>query len=258
MMQAMPHEQAEDLLGAVLDGELDALTSARVEVHVAACPACTAEVARLQALSDVIRARATRHAMPEGLRASLFPKLAAVDRTPAPIPLSERLKGWLRPAAGGFAIGAALATGFAVLVDTRNADDILADNIVSAHVRGLQPGHLTDVQVSDQHQVKPWFDGKVDFAPPVKDLSAQGFDLVGGRLDYFQGRPAAVVVYRRHLHLIDLFVTRTEDAGTTALAAHSTASGYNVVRWSAGGQNYWAVSDLNQAELKEFAEAIRS
>jgi anti-sigma factor RsiW len=257
MMQAMPHDQAEDLLGAVLDGELDALTSARVEAHIGACPACAAEFARIQALSIAIRERATRHLMPDALRASLLPQPAIADRAAPPRPLSDRLKRWLRPAAGGFAIGAALATGFAVLVDTHDTDTELADNIVSAHVRGLQPGHLTDVEVSDQHQVKPWFDGRVDFAPPVKDLSAQGFDLVGGRLDYFQGRPAAVVVYRRHLHVIDLFVIHADNAGTTAPAAHSTPSGYNFVRWSAGGQDYWAVSDLNQAELKEFAEAIR-
>jgi anti-sigma factor RsiW len=257
MMQAMAHEKAEDLLGAVLDGELDALTSAQVEAHISACPTCLAEFARLTALSAAIRERATRHAMPDTLRGSLFLRPSAVERSQERRPLLDRWKHWLRPAAGGFAVGAALATGFAVLINTHDADTQLADNIIAAHVRGLQPGHLTDVEVSDQHQVKPWFDGKVDFAPTVKDLSAQGFDLVGGRLDYFQGRPAAVVVYRRHLHVIDLFVTRADTQTTAAPAAHSTSSGYNVVRWSAAGQDYWAVSDLNQTELKEFAEAVR-
>jgi len=255
-MQAIPHEQARDLLGAILDGELDALTSARVEAHVGACPACAAELERLAALSAAIREHATRHTTPDALRDALFPKPAPAARSPAPNPMRDRLARWLRPAAGGFAIGAALATGFAVMVDTHDADTQLADNIVSAHVRGLQPGHLTDVQVSDQHQVKPWFDGKVDFVPPVKDLTPQGFDLVGGRLDYFRGRPAAVVVYRRRLHIIDLFVARTETQAATP-AALSTSSGYNVVRWTAGGQEYWAVSDMNAAELMEFAEAVR-
>jgi anti-sigma factor RsiW len=162
---------------------------------------------------------------------------------------------WLRPATGGFALGAALAASVAVLIDTRGTDDALTDTIVAAHVRGLQPGHLTDVQISDQHQVKPWFDGKVDFAPPVKDLTAQGFDLVGGRLDYFRGRPAAVVVYRHKLHLIDLFVARAD--GNADMTAHATPSGYNVEHWTDGGQEYWAVSDLNQTELKDFADAVR-
>jgi anti-sigma factor RsiW len=257
MMQAMLHEQAEDLLGAMLDGELDALTSAKVEAHVGVCPACTVEFARLSALSAAIRERATRHAAPDALRHALFPAPAPVGRTPALSPMRDRLARWLRPAAGGFAIGAALATGFAVLVDTHDADTQIADNIVAAHVRGLQPGHLTDVQISDQHQVKPWFDGRIDLAPPVKDLTAQGFDLVGGRLDYFQGREAAVVVYRRHLHVIDLFVARSANAGSVSSAGLVTSNGYNIVHWRDGGREYWAVSDLNAAELGDFAEAVR-
>lgn len=255
MMQAMLHEQAEDLLSALLDGELDALTSARVEAHVGVCPTCTAEFARLTALSAAIRERATRHPVPDALRDAVFPKPAPAARTPSP--LRDRLSRWLRPAAGGFVVGAALATGFAVLIDTHDADTQLADNIVSAHVRGLQAGHLTDVQISDQHQVKPWFDGKIDLAPPVKDLTAQGFDLVGGRLDYFQGREAAVVVYHRHLHVIDLFVARSAKAGAVSGPSLTTANGYNIVHWRDGDREFWAVSDVNAAELNEFAEAIR-
>ena len=168
------------------------------------------------------------------------------------------MRRWLRPAGAGFAVGAALAASLAVLIDTRGVDSTLSDSIVTAHIRALQPGHLTDVQISDQHQVKPWFDGKIDFAPPVKELSEQGFDLVGGRLDYIGGKEAAVIVYRRKLHMIDLFVTRSRHDGAVAEAlpaAHATPSGYNVVRWSDGGQDYWAISDLNRNELGDFAKA---
>jgi anti-sigma factor RsiW len=114
------------------------------------------------------------------------------------------------------------------------------------------------VQISDQHQVKPWFDGKIDFAPPVKELGDQGFDLVGGRLDYIDGKEAAVVVYRRKLHMIDLFVTRADHTAPHPdgiPAPHTTPSGYNIERWSDGGQDYWAVSDLNRNELGDFAKA---
>jgi anti-sigma factor RsiW len=255
MTAEITHAEAFAMLNAALDDELDAMTQMRVEAHLAGCPDCTAEHARLSALSSAIRENATRHQAPDALRAALL-AMAPVGPVPAGnvVPL-RRPNRWLRPATGGFALGAALAASVAVLIDTRSVDDTLTDTIVAAHVRGLQPGHLTDVQISDQHQVKPWFDGKVDFAPPVKDLTAQGFDLVGGRLDYFRGRPAAVVVYRHKLHLIDLFVARAD--GNADMTAHATPSGYNVEHWTDGGQEYWAVSDLSQAGLKEFAEAVR-
>lgn len=256
MTADITHAEAIAMLNAALDDELDAMTQMRVDAHLAGCQDCAAEHARLSALSSAIRENATRHQAPGALRAALLGMLPA---EPPPqvgnvVPL-RRPNRWLRPATGGFALGAALAASVAVLIDTRGTDDALTDTIVAAHVRGLQPGHLTDVQISDQHQVKPWFDGKVDFAPPVKDLTAQGFDLVGGRLDYFRGRPAAVVVYRHKLHLIDLFVARAD--GTAEMTAHATPSGYNVEHWTDGGQEYWAVSDLSQAGLKEFAEAVR-
>ena len=178
MRAEIDHAEAEILLSAALDGELDAMTAMRVEAHIAECPACAAEYARLSALSAAIRERATRHQAPEALRAALLGTAAVPAQANNVVPL-RRPNRWLRPAGGGFALGAALAASIAVMIDTRGVDDTLTDTIVAAHVRGLQPGHLTDVQISDQHQVKPWFDGKVDFAPPVKDLTAQGFDLVG-------------------------------------------------------------------------------
>jgi anti-sigma factor RsiW len=202
-------------------------------------------------------------------KASLLPIDQPSGATPSPVrsvgaatlsPLGRgfRPRAWLRPAAGGFTVGAALAAGLALLITTSNMNDTVTDSIVTAHIRALQPGHLTDVQISDQHQVKPWFDGKIDFAPPVKELGDQGFDLVGGRLDYIQGREAAVIVYRHKLHMIDLFVTRADQGGSGAASAPSprtTPSGYNVERWTDGGQDYWAVSDLNRNELGDFAKA---
>ena len=259
MTQTIDHAEAKQLMQASLDGELDAMTQLRFDAHMAACPRCSADYASLKALSAAIRTQATRYTAPAELRAALAKALpidAAEPSKPSNVvPFHRR---WLGPAGAGFAVGAALAASLAIMIDTHSADDMLAAGIVTAHVRALQPGHLTDVQVSDQHQVKPWFDGKIDFAPAVKELSDQGFDLVGGRLDYIDGQEAAVIVYRRKLHMIDLFVTHTRHGGghpDSLPAAHATPSGYNVVRWSDNGQDYWAISDLNRNELGDFAKA---
>ena len=289
MMRELDHLEAHALLHPALDGELDTLDMMRFERHLAECAKCAADYARLKALSTAIRERATRYEAPPEQRASLIASFAMAPPSPPPslphlgggidpwraLPLDGgglggggtlaavqnniiRPNRWLRPAAGGFALGAALAAGLALMITTRNIDDTVTDSIVTAHIRALQPGHLTDVRISDQHQVKPWFDGKIDFAPPVKELGDQGFDLIGGRLDYIQGREAAVIVYRRKLHMIDLFVTRADQGGSgmaTLPAPLATPSGYNVERWRESGQEYWAISDLNRNELGDFAKA---
>jgi anti-sigma factor RsiW len=236
------------LIQADHDGELDAAEAARVAAHLQTCAACTAQAAALRRLSAQLRAELRPAVLPPRLQAT-------VVRLSAP----PRVAPWrtMRRQSPGFAVGLALAACLALVVLPRQPAD-LADEAVTAHIRALQPGHLTDVQISDQHQVKPWFDGKIDFAPPVKELSDQGFDLVGGRLDYIDGKEAAVVVYRRKLHMIDLFVTRaSHDAAhpDSSPAPRTTPSGYNIERWSDGGQDYWAVSDLNRNELGDFAKA---
>ncbi len=292
MMPELDHAEAQELIHAAIDGELDTVDMMRFEAHLAACPDCTADYARLSALSGAVGERATRFAAPDELRAALLGSLgmSAVSPPPNPPPSRGRVsdhvppprwgrlgegeshrepgtivpfakpRRWLPPAAGGFAVGAALAAGLALLITTHSAVDSVTDSIVAAHIRAMQqPGHLTDVQVSDQHQVKPWFDGKIDFAPPVKNLDAQGFDLVGGRLDYFQGREAAVVVYRHHLHLIELFVTRADGKTGSAPspAPQATPSGYNVEHWTEDGREYWAISDLESTGLASFVQLVR-
>jgi anti-sigma factor RsiW len=157
----------------------------------------------------------------------------------------------------GSAASAIAATGlFAVVLRNDDQSRIEAE-IVSAHLRSLQAGHLTDVVSTDQHTVKPWFAGKLDVSPPVIDLTAQGFTLIGGRLDYLDARAIGAVVYKRRAHIINLFVAQTSNMQHRA-AKTETIQGYNIRSWSDRGSNYWAISDLGADELAEFWEKFEA
>jgi anti-sigma factor RsiW len=141
--------------------------------------------------------------------------------------------------------------------------DSIADDAVNSHVRSLMANHLFDVQSTDQHTVKPWFQGKLDFSPPVVDLASIGFPLVGGRLDYLRGRPVAALVYQRQKHIINVFVSPEEAALPVLTDAFARADvrsvrGFHVRHWIHGGNSFWAVSDLNDAELSEFGRALEA
>src|SRR5262249_1858107 len=159
----------------------------------------------------------------------------------------------------GFIMGTALSTAMAASlvlgVFQTDQDQRVLGDIVSAHVRSLQANHLTDVQTSDQHMVKPWFNGKLDIAPPVVDLTAKGFMLLGGRLDFIDGQAVASIVYRRRRHVINLFVTQGVPTESQA-AALQTMQGYNIRRWAAQGLEFFAISDINGEELQEFVEKL--
>ncbi|MCK8784557.1 zf-HC2 domain-containing protein [Roseomonas sp. NAR14] len=291
-----PCEDRRLLVQAELDGELDAAAAAELAVHVARCPGCAALREELGALSERLRAGLTRHAAPARLRAALAaqPEAAGPRRadavsapgrpdaaaavTPAatagaaaapggaagarradhggalPVPATirpswRRRTGWTHGAA--FGAGLALAASVLLLLPPPGRAPPFPE-AVAAHLRALQPGHLVDVASEDRHTVKPWFEGRVDFAPPVRDLAGQGFPLVGGRLDFLDGRPVAALVYRRGLHVINLFVR----PGAGMEGARS-AQGYNVLAWTRDGMAFQAVSDLNAAELAQFARLLR-
>ncbi|MCA1458722.1 anti-sigma factor [Bradyrhizobium sp. BRP22] len=246
----MTCEEAEVLLQALIDGELDAGHAREVESHIAGCPRCAALAKDYRAMSEMIADRGARYTAPPELRRRIEASL------PQPKAAPNR-RAVLRGFALGSAVSAMAATGL-IAVILRNDDEArIQSELVSAHLRSLQAGHLTDVLSTDQHTVKPWFNGKLDVAPPVIDLTAKGFTLIGGRLDYVDARAIGAVVYRRRQHFINLFVAQTADTERRA-ARTSTRQGFNIRRWSDHGLNFWAVSDIDADELAEFGEKFET
>jgi anti-sigma factor RsiW len=239
------------LVQAELDGELGPAEAAALEAHRAGCPICAAaRVALLQA-RELVRSEAPE-TMPEAVRARVMARLqAAGAQAPGPRRRLSRLS-WpsLRWPAFGFGLGAACAAALSLLIVMPDRESLTGE-IVSDHIRALQPGHLEDVVSTDQHTVKPWFDGRIDFAPPVQDFVAQGFPLAGGRLDYLDGRQVAALVYRRDKHVINLFVWPS--SGPPLTPGDGATQGYNIVHWREGGMNFWAVSDVERSQLNQFA-----
>jgi anti-sigma factor RsiW len=245
----MTCDEAEILLHALIDGELDAGHAREVEDHIAGCPGCAAQLAAYRTMSAAVAGADMRYAAPPALRRRIE---AALPRAPAP-----NRRAVLRGFAMGSAASAIAATGLVAIVLRSDETQRIETEIVSAHLRSLQAGHLTDVISTDQHTVKPWFNGKLDVAPPVVDLTAQGFTLIGGRLDYVDTRPIGAIVYRRRSHVINLFVAQTASTERRP-AGIETIQGFNIRRWSERGLNYWAVSDLAKDELADFGEKFET
>ena len=247
----------ELLLHPLIDGELDAAHAREVEAHVTTCAGCAEKLKTLRAMREAMAGADLKFAAPASLRDRIE---AALPSPSAQIIAPRRFSHPSRRTFfGGFAVGSALSAAIAatlvVGVFRSDQNQQVAGEVVSAHIRSLQAGHLMDVETSDQHTVKPWFDGRVDVAPPVIDLTAQGFTLLGGRLDYIDGEPVASVVYQRRKHVINLFVAQrlgVKQAGAMA----ETIQGYNVHHWSEQGLDFWAVSDLAGDELDEFVQKI--
>jgi anti-sigma factor RsiW len=235
----------ELLLGGLVDGELDAANVAMVEAHVSRCPECREELERLHAVRNLLRNDGVRHSAPESLRQRIagLPELSSRPARPRMLP------GWLAPGAVG-ALAASL--GIMLLVPAQE-QAVIDQQLISSHVRSMQPGHLVDVQTANQHVVKPWFNGKVDFAPPVPELSDQGFPLAGGRLDSVEGRTVAAIVYKRRLHTVNLFVWRADGQS----GRNKVEDGFALREWSADGMRFAAVSDIPADELAEFEDLYR-
>ena len=243
-----------------VDGELDLSRTIEMETHLQVCAECARELERLQALRAALQRESLAYAAPEGLRERIQSSL----RVSAPVETPERANGWpglqLLRWAGAFAVLALCAvTAWQLLpgLRGRTSDQRLAAEVLTSHVRSLEASHLMDVASTDQHTVKPWFDGKLDFSPPVEDLASDDFPLVGGRLDYLEGRQVAALVYQRRKHFINVFVW-PGTAGSSSTQTLEPQQGYNMMRWSRGGFQFWAVSDVSAIDLAEFVRLLQA
>lgn len=258
------HPDKLPLIHGLLDGELDAANTLAIETHLKSCGGCRAEMDRIQSVRDRLAAAALREPAPDALRRKIDAMIDA-EAGAAPVALfaltaSERgmaahvfNRRWGSGALTG-ALAATLALAVAVPQLTRSGTE---DQLIQSHVRSLMVGHVVDIPTSNRHVVKPWFNGKVDFAPSVPDLAPQGFSLVGGRLDYIDDHEVAAIVYRRGGHTINLFV-RPEGALSSPIGFTHRRNGYTVIRWSAGGLDHWAVSDLDPVDLEHFHQLYRA
>jgi anti-sigma factor RsiW len=248
-------ENIRSLVHAYLDSELDLARSLEIEDHLRGCESCAREVADVRMLRTGIANGAVYHQAPPALEERVRSLLASQ-------PHRRGERDTKLPRLGWTLIGAAAAVAFVAIL----LKDVLplpvapvantTHEVVADHVRSLMANHLTDVASSNQHTVKPWFDGRLDFAPAVTDFKDQGFSLIGGRLDYVENHPVAAIVYKRREHVINLFVwpmLHMEDSRPVA----ETRDGFSVVHWTQGAMAYWAVSSVNTSELEKFADLVR-
>lgn len=238
--------QAKLLIDAYADGELDPAGVLEMERHFRDCTSCAQAFRNLQSLKKSLKQDALRFDAPAVLRGRLKAEL----HTPAESGRLFLIWNWFAAAAAGVAL-VCLALLLSLTLTRPSAQQQLAQEIVSSHIRSLMANHEMDVASSDQHTVKPWFDGKLDFSPPVKDLTTQGFPLIGGRLDYLNHRAVAALVFHRAKHVINLFIWPAKE-GDSEPTARTPINGYNLIQWTRGGMTFRAVSDLNEKELMEF------
>jgi anti-sigma factor RsiW len=245
---------AQTLLDGYLDGELDPVRNLEIEEHLHGCARCAQSCSDHQIIRGGLKTESLYFKAPADLQKRIQRSVRQAAKAEAPA-------GWF--SGSWFKIAAPLATAALVVLmlvpyfGGPSSDQLLTQEVVASHIRSLMANHLADVPSTDEHTVKPWFNGKLDFSPPVSDLAKQGFPLVGGRLDYLSNRPVAALVYRRDKHVINVFVWPSDSSAQTA-GPIKTQQGYHVVRWTSSGMNFWVVSDLEQNELARFTDLLKS
>jgi mycothiol system anti-sigma-R factor len=266
-------EEIANLIDGYLDGELDALTSQKIEQHLRDCRKCEQAYEVETALAHAVSHAAPYYKAPLELRERIQVSLreaigvttsrGAAEGGLLPVRRPEAVRrsvffdmpwNWLALAAA-IALAAIVASSFLPRLKQPGADQFLATQLIASHVRSLMANHLTDVASSDQHTVKPWLDAKLDFAAPVVDLSGEGFPLIGGRLDYLDNRSVAALVYQRRKHFINLFVWPTTPADSKEQKTLER-QGYHLIHWIDGDFTYWAVSDVNVGDLQNFQRSF--
>jgi anti-sigma factor RsiW len=250
-------KEVQPLLDGYFDGELDLVRNVEVEAHLQECSACSADSQALRELRSALGSNSLYFKAP----ARLQHRVQDAIRGEAPQVRIPWLSQWWAPmrwasVAASLALVAIITWNVAPRFSRRTSEEILTREIIDSHVRSLMLNHLTDVPSSDQHTVKPWFNGKVDFSPSVVDLAEQGFPLVGGRLDYLGGETVAALVYQRRQHRINLFIWPSPMNADERETSHSE-KGYHLVHWAKSGMTYWAISDLNSQELGSFIALLK-
>jgi anti-sigma factor RsiW len=245
------------LVQAEFDGELDAAQAASLRIHREQCSVCQTAELELTRARELLR-EIPYQRTPDAIRERVLAALDVARPVPASGSAKSRLSSrfhWWHHSTAGFGLGVACTAAVAFLV-LSPAEQSLTEQVIAGHVRALQPGHLEDVLSTDEHTVKPWFDGRIDFAPPVKDLASAGFPLKGGRLDYINERPVAALVYQRDKHIIDLF-TWPVAGEAKPVAEFNERNGYNVLHWVENHAELWAVSDVAPDQLHKFVKDWR-
>ena len=233
----MDCQNARILLDGYLDGELDPLRNLEIEDHLHGCTLCSQSFNDRQVIRAGLKTDSFYFKAPADLQKRIQRSVRQAAKAEAPTPWLSW--SWLKVAAP------VAATALVVLMLVPffagpSSDELLTQEVVASHIRSLMVNHLADVPSTDEHTVKPWFNGKLDFSPPVDDLAKQGFPLIGGRLDYVDNRPVAALVYQRDKHFINVFVWPAQRAAETSKAI-KTQQGYNVIRWARSGMNFWTV-----------------
>ncbi|HLN01778.1 MAG TPA: anti-sigma factor [Bryobacteraceae bacterium] len=243
--------EVQELIHGYVDGELDLVRNLEMERHFHECPACSGAHERLRTVQSAITTGAPYFRPPSGLESRLRSRLREAAEVDADPPRARHTWQWVGIAA------AVLIAALTITVTTRHPAgvELLAQDVVASHVRSLMAAHLTDVPSTDQHTIKPWFNGKLDFSPSVGNFAGQGFPLTGGRLDYLDNRPVAALVYRRRQHIINLFVWPARNQSDSTVR-QTELQGYHLLYWTKAGMTYWAASDLNPAELQELVSLV--
>lgn len=247
----MECKAATDLVHRYIDAELGPTTAVEIDDHIDSCRSCRPVYERQRALQRTISRKATRYRAPQELVGRITERAEGAPR----VAITRSSRWRTAASAATIALSISLSSGVTWIATTAGRGPGLREDLVASHIRSLMANHLTDVASSDRHTIKPWFNGRIDLTPPVRDLAAEGFPLVGGRLDYVAHRPVVALVYRRHQHVINLFVM-LEDHAAVPFRAAASVNGYNLRHWRDGALRFWAVSDLNAAELEDFEQIL--
>jgi len=242
--------EIQQVLDGYYDGELDLIKSLDIERHLKSCENCTAILNNYKILHNIMRDKSFYCIAPAELKSKIAPALPKMENKPA-----YGINNILNWRNASFVLAILVIISFFLPINLRNnfRDEDLTAQVVNSHLRSLVNDNLTDVLSSDKHTVKPWFNGKINFSPPVLDLAGRGFPLTGGRIDYINNQQAAVLVYRYNKHIINLYISANANFSDSNPGIYSR-SGYNIIHWKKHGMEFWAVSDVNLEQLKRFNE----